>query len=75
MAVIAVLSLAVWPWPNTQIQELKTRYERRSDIDRIAPGEFQESANGTLGVHRQRHPYESGNNIFIATPQRVTKRP
>ena len=32
---------------NTQIQELKTRYERRSDIDRIAPGEFQESANGT----------------------------
>ena len=38
MAVIAVLSLAVWPWSNTQIQELKTRYEQRSDIDRIAPG-------------------------------------
>ena len=24
----------------------KTRYEQRSDIDRIAPGEFQESSNG-----------------------------
>ena len=41
MVVIAVLSLLVWPWANSQIQELKTRYEQRSDIDRIAPGEFQ----------------------------------
>jgi hypothetical protein len=29
-----------------QIQEIKTQYEQRSDVDRIAPGEFQESANG-----------------------------
>ena len=40
MAVIAILSLGVWPWANAQIQELKTRYEQRSDIDRIAPGEW-----------------------------------
>ena len=32
MVVIAVLSLLVWPWANSQIQELKTRYEQRSDI-------------------------------------------
>ena len=44
MVVIALLSLLVWPWANSQIQELKTRYEQRSDIDRIAPGEFQESS-------------------------------
>lgn len=47
LVVIAVLSLLVWPWANAQVQELKTRYEQRSDIDRIAPGEFQESSNGS----------------------------
>jgi len=69
MAVIAVLSLAVWPWSNTQIQELKTRYERRSDIDRIAPGEFQESANGTrvFFIDKDTPDEQAGNNIFIAT--------
>lgn len=65
MAVIAVLSLAVWPWSNTQIQELKTRYERRSDIDRIAPGEFQESANGTrvFFIDKDTPDEQAGNNI------------
>ena len=47
MLVIALLSLLVWPWANQQIDQLKQQYEQRSDIDRIAPGEFQESANGT----------------------------
>ncbi|AYM96256.1 lipopolysaccharide export system permease protein [Acidovorax sp. 62] len=69
MAVIAVLSLAVWPWSNTQIQELKTRYEQRSDIDRIAPGEFQESANGSrvFFIDKDAPDTQAGNNIFIAT--------
>ena len=47
MLTIAALSLVVWPWANRQIQELKTQYEQRSDVDRIAPGEFQESSNGS----------------------------
>ena len=69
MAVIAVLSLAVWPWSNTQIQELKTRYERRSDIDRIAPGEFQESANGrrVFFIDKESPDPQSANNVFIVT--------
>ena len=40
VAVIAVLALLVWPWSNQQIQELRAQFEQRSDIDRIAPGEF-----------------------------------
>ena len=40
IAVIALLALAVWPWANQQIQTLKIQYEQRSDVDRIAPGEF-----------------------------------
>jgi lipopolysaccharide export system permease protein len=69
MLVIAVLSLLVAPWANTQIQELKTRYEQRSDIDRIAPGEFQESANGSrvFFIDKDSPDNLAGNNIFIAT--------
>jgi lipopolysaccharide export system permease protein len=57
--VMAVIACSRWQCghgPITQIQELKTQYEQRSDIDRIAPGEFQESANGHPGLlHRQGH--------------------
>ena len=68
MLVIAVLSLLVWPWANSQIQELKTRYEQRSDIDRIAPGEFQESSNGSrvFFIDKDSDGTQGGNNIFIA---------
>lgn len=68
MVVIAVLSLLVWPWANAQIQELKTRYEQRSDIDRIAPGEFQESSNGSrvFFIDKDTPDTQVGNNVFIA---------
>src|SRR5690606_32647010 len=44
---IAVLTLVAWPWSNLQIQELGIQYEQRSDIYRIAPGECQESSDGS----------------------------
>jgi lipopolysaccharide export system permease protein len=44
---IAVLALFVWPWSNEQAQNMRTRFEQRSDLDRITPGTFQESANGS----------------------------
>ncbi len=43
---ISVLSLAGWPWANTQIVELRNRFQTRGDIERIAPGRFQESSDG-----------------------------
>ena len=43
---IAVLALAVWPWTNQQVRELRERYESRGDVDRVAPGQFIESAGG-----------------------------
>ena len=43
---IAVLVLLVWPWSNQQISELRERFERRGDLERVSPGQFQESANG-----------------------------
>ncbi|WP_353235724.1 LPS export ABC transporter permease LptF [Diaphorobacter ruginosibacter] len=69
MLAIATLSLLIWPWANTQIQELKTQYEQRSDVDRIAPGQFQESSNGSrvFFIDRDSPDATSASNVFIAT--------
>ena len=69
---VALLSLAVWPWANQQIEELKQRYEQRSDIDRIAPGEFQESSNGArvFFIDKDAPDANAANNVFIATQER-----
>ena len=47
LLVIALLALVVWPWANQQTQDLKDRYERRGDLDRVSPGQFQENASGS----------------------------
>lgn len=67
VAVIAVLALLVWPWSNQQIQELRSQFEQRSDIDRIAPGEFQESSDGSrvIFIDKDSLSEESASNIFL----------
>jgi lipopolysaccharide export system permease protein len=72
LLVIALLSIFVWPWSNQQIQDMKDRFERRSDIDRIAPGQFQESANGSrvFFIDRDTPDNRSGSNVFISTSER-----
>ncbi|MFT3814815.1 MAG: LPS export ABC transporter permease LptF [Acidovorax sp.] len=71
MAVIAVLALGVWPWANQQIQQLRSQYERRGDVDRIAPGEFQESANGSrvFFIDKESPDAQSASNVFIASSE------
>jgi lipopolysaccharide export system permease protein len=68
MVTISVLALGVWPWANQQIQELREQYEQRSDVDRIAPGEFQESANGSrvFFIDKDSPDQQSASNVFIA---------
>ncbi|MBS0506803.1 MAG: LPS export ABC transporter permease LptF [Proteobacteria bacterium] len=75
MLVIAALSLVVWPWANRQIQELRTQYEQRSDVDRVAPGEFQESANGTrvFFIDKDTPDATAANNVFIATREKQSE--
>jgi lipopolysaccharide export system permease protein len=69
---IAVLALFVWPWTNQQVQDLKDRFEKRGDIERIAPGQFQESASGTRVFFVDKDALDSrvGNNVFIAATER-----
>ncbi len=43
---IGALSVVVSPWANEQKLEVRTRYEKREDIAKVAPGKFQESRGG-----------------------------
>jgi lipopolysaccharide export system permease protein len=60
----------VWPWTNQQTQEMRERYESRGDLDRVAAGQFQESANGNRVFFIDRDSskgQKSSSNVFIAS--------
>jgi lipopolysaccharide export system permease protein len=44
VAVVAVLSLEVVPWAQLKSGEFTERFEKREDLQRVAPGQFRESA-------------------------------
>ena len=46
LLVVAILVLVVWPWGNRSSNELRERYEQRSDLSRVTPGVFQTSRDG-----------------------------
>ncbi|MFZ4286496.1 LPS export ABC transporter permease LptF [Variovorax sp. HJSM1_2] len=66
---VAGLALLVWPWTNQQIAEMKNRYEKRGDLERVAPGQFQESSNGTrvFFIDKDSPDARTGNNVFISS--------
>lgn len=65
--VIGLLALLVWPWQNQRSVELKERFERRSDLSRVAPGQFQTSSDGTrtFFIERDETDPRTGRNVFI----------
>lgn len=69
LLVIALLSLVIWPWSNQQIQDLRQRFEKRNDVERIAPGQFQESAGGNrvFFIDKDSPGERSGNNVFVSS--------
>ncbi len=72
LLVIAVMALVVWPWSNQQARDLRDRYERRGDLERIAPGQFQESSGGSrvFFIDKDTPDNKSGNNVFISAIER-----
>lgn len=66
---VAALALVAWPWSNQQIQEMRDRYGSRGDLERVEPGQFQESASGTrvFFLDKDTPDNKSGKNIFIST--------
>jgi lipopolysaccharide export system permease protein len=78
LLLVLCLTVWVWPWSNQQIQQLKDRFEQRGDLERVSPGEFQESANGQRVFFIDKHQARDteGQNVFVAantpTGQTVT---
>ncbi len=69
LLVVTALATLVLPWSNQRIETLKDQYEKRGDIERIEPGQFQESAGGkrVFFVEKDAASKQSGSNVFIAT--------
>ena len=71
LLVVALLALFVWPWMNARSAELRERFERRSDLSRVTPGQFQSSRDGrrTFFIERDSEDGRTGRNVFILTSQ------
>ena len=67
LLLIAGLALFVWPWQNERVAELKVVFERRSDLSRVAPGQFQSSGDGlrTFFFEGAASDTTSGRNVLI----------
>lgn len=68
LVVIAGLMLVVWPWSNRQSNDLRQRYEQRSDVLRASPGQFQTSADGRRVFFVEKAGDDQaggGRNVFI----------
>lgn len=68
---IIVLMLFVWPWGNQNSAELRDRYQKRSDLSRVAPGQFQTSRDGSrvFFIERDGDDAATGRNVFILANQ------
>jgi lipopolysaccharide export system permease protein len=69
LLVISLMVLFVWPWANQQTAALRYRFENRSDLQRIAPGQFQESSSGrrVFFIDKDSTEGTEGRNVFISS--------
>jgi lipopolysaccharide export system permease protein len=72
LVVVAALALVAWPWTNAQTHEIRDRYEKRGDLERVKPGQFEESASGNrvFFIDKDRLSDGEGNHIFIAAQEK-----
>lgn len=68
---VGVLALLVWPWANQQTQDLKDRYGKRGDLQRVVPGQFQESSSGNrvFFIDKDSPSSSTANHIFISATE------
>lgn len=71
LVAVAALVMVVWPWGNAQSTQLRERYEKRSDLSRVAPGQFQSSSDGSkvFFIDRDEDKSVVGRNVFILSQQ------
>ena len=68
---ISLLALFAWSWSNQQIKDLQERYDKRNDVERVAPGRFQESSGGkrVFFIDKDAPDQNTGTNVFIYTSE------
>jgi len=71
LVIIFVLSFFLLPWAFGRIEDLRDKFEKRGDLARIQPGQFQESANGdrVFFIEKNDSGAQVGNNVFMATTE------
>ncbi|MBV8124905.1 MAG: LPS export ABC transporter permease LptF [Paucibacter sp.] len=71
LVAVVALNLVIWPWGNRNSTQLQDRYEKRSDLSRVAPGQFQSSSDGSrvFFIDRDAQDGRIGRNVFILTEQ------
>jgi lipopolysaccharide export system permease protein len=71
LLVISLMVFFAWPWSNQQIDDLRGRFENRGDLERVAPGQFQESSSGrrVIFIDKDTADGTEGRNIFIASTE------
>lgn len=69
LIVIAALAFLILPWSLSRIEDMRDRYDKRGDIARMEPGQFQESASGdrVFFIEKDASTTQAGSNVFIAT--------
>jgi lipopolysaccharide export system permease protein len=67
MLCLAALSVLLGPWATRQMINLRDTYENRSDLSRVAPGQFESSSNGqrVFFVDKDSTEAGEGRHIFI----------
>lgn len=71
LVVIFMLAFFILPWSYGRIEDLRDKYEKRGDVSRIQPGQFQESASGdrVFFYEKDSSNVQGGGNVFIATKE------
>ena len=69
LATIGVLVLVAWPWSNQQTADLRDRFVQRGDLQRVAPGQFQEASSGrrVFFIDKDTANGTVGRNVFISS--------
>lgn len=75
LLVVLVLELIVWPWGNQNSAQLREQYQKRSDLSRVAPGQFQSSRDGAsvFFIERDAADERTGRNVFILSNKDKTE--
>lgn len=70
--IIALFAVFVWPWSHQQSEALSDRYEQRGDLERIVPGQFQESASGerVFFIDKDSVGGKTAGQVFIAAREK-----